>query len=182
MVKTAKGALFDEFTMAYNTELDGYAFYTNAAGIISDDKGKNVFIHIAKEELDHIAVVSSIAERLRKGLGMESYEEALKEGTTVFDKKGLPIFPKDNELIKRLKTNRTDQNAISIAMEIEEKAVEFYGNMLNRAKSPVEKMLFTRLHEMEKGHLKVFRWEYESLTRTGFWCGNMEYSVEKESE
>src|SRR3972149_1771888 len=142
MVKTAKGALFDEFTMAYNTELDGYAFYTNAAGIISDDKGKNVFIHIAKEELDHIAVVSSIAERLRKGLGMESYEEALKEGTTVFDKKGLPIFPKDNELIKRLKTNRTDQHAVHPGVQIHHKDIVVWRIVLDGVRSPVEKMLF----------------------------------------
>ena len=179
---TAKNKLFDEFAIAYNTELDGYAFYTRAAEIVSDDKGRNVFAHIAKEELQHIAVVASITDRLRKGLGVESYEEALNEGNTEFDKKGLPIFPKDNELIKRLKTNPTDQNAVAIAVEAEEKAVEFYGNMLKRANGPVEKMLFTRLHDMEKGHLKIFRWEHESLVKTGFWCGNMEYSVEKESE
>ncbi|MFZ3073046.1 MAG: ferritin family protein [Thermodesulfobacteriota bacterium] len=179
---TAESKLFKEFAIAYNTELDGYAFYTRAAEIISDDKGRNVFTHIAKEEFQHMAIVSSIADRLRKGLGIGSYEEALREGTTTFDKKGLPIFPKDNELIKRLKTNPTDQNAVAIAVEAEEKAVEFYGNMLKHAESPVEKVLFTRLHDMEKEHLKIFRWEYESLTKTGFWCGNMEYSVEKESE
>ncbi len=43
-------------------------------------------------------------------------------------------------------------------------------------------MLLTRLLEMEKGHLKILRWESEALNRTGFWCGIMEYSVEKEVE
>ncbi len=34
---------------------------------------------------------------------------------------------------------------------------------------------------MEKGHLKLLRWEYEALVKDGFWCDFMEYSVEKES-
>ena len=67
-------------------------------------------------------------------------------------------------------------------MEAEESAVGFYGSLLSLADSPVEKTVLTRLLEMEKGHLKVLRWEKESLVKTGFWCGEMEYSVEKESE
>ena len=34
---------------------------------------------------------------------------------------------------------------------------------------------------MEKGHLKLLRWEYESLVKNGFWCDFMEFDVEKES-
>jgi rubrerythrin len=71
---------------------------------------------------------------------------------------------------------------VQIAIETEMGAVDFYANLLKEATTPAEKVCLTKLLEMEKGHLKVLRWEYESLNKTGFWCGEMEFSVEKESE
>ena len=54
--------------------------------------------------------------------------------------------------------------------------------MLKAARGSAEKGLLTKILEMEKGHLKTLRWESESINKTGFWCGEMEYSVEKETE
>lgn len=170
-----------ELTTAFKTEIAGYFFYTTAAVMVGDDRGKDVFLNLAKEELDHIRVVSRIAESVKTGAGWISYEDALKEGASVAIH-GTPIFPKNNDLVKRLEKNSTDLNAVKIGIEAEEEAVEFYSRLLKNAGSPVEKVALTRLLEMEKGHLKVLRWESESLIKTGFWCGEMEYSVEKESD
>lgn len=171
--------IVDALMLAHSTEIAGHAFYNAAADTIADEKGKNVFKHLAKEELEHIAVVSSIADAVKRGAGWMSYEEALKKGRPNAAK-GLPIFPKENEMIARLRKNQTDLNAVNIGIESEEKAVDFYGRLLKASKEPMEKAVFTRLLEMEKGHLKMLRWESESLIKTGFWCGEMEYSVEKE--
>ncbi len=163
---------------AFNTEITGYMFYTYAAEIVGDEKGRNVFAHLAKEELDHIRVISRIAESVEEGHGWVGYEEALKEvaaGTG-----GLPVFPKENDLTKRLKQNPTDANAVKIGVESEEASVELYSMMLKGAQRPQERVVLTKLLEMEKAHLKILRWEAESLQKTGFWCGDMEYSVEKE--
>jgi rubrerythrin len=140
-----------------------------------------VFSSLAKDELAHIVVVGKIAESLQKGLGWISYEEALSQGFAIALSGQIP-FPKENELLKRLSTNQSDTNAVQIAIETEMGAVDFYANLLKEATTPAEKVCLTKLLEMEKGHLKVLRWEYESLNKTGFWCGEMEFSVEKESE
>lgn len=174
--------IVDQLSTAYNTEISGYHFYTTAAALVEDSKGKGVFINLAKDELAHIMVISKIAESVKKGLGWISYEEALKRGGDSFMEGGIPIFQKENELVKRFQTNQTDLNAVVIAMENEEGAIDFYSNLLKQAKEPVEKVVLTKLLEMEKAHLKVLRWESESLNNTGFWCGNMEFSVEKETE
>jgi len=178
---TETNKIIAEFEKAYKTEIAGHLFYTAAAGIISDDKGKNVFKHLAAEELQHIAVVSSIAESVKSGRGWISYDEAVKGGAGI-NAEALPIFPERDRLVARLKNNPTDINAIHIAMESEEAAVTFYSDLLKDAGSPVEKVVLTTLLEMEKNHLKILRWEDESLRNTGFWCGDMEYSVEKESD
>ncbi|MBI5588168.1 MAG: ferritin family protein [Deltaproteobacteria bacterium] len=172
----------EELAIAHNTEIAGYHFYTMAAALASDPKGRNVFTKLAKEELTHIMVIGQIAESVKRGKGWLDYDTALSGGGGVILAKGAPIYQGENELVKRLKTNQTDINAVSIGMEVEENAVEFYSKLLKNAGTPTEKVVLTKILEMEKNHLKILRWESESLRNTGFWCGNMEFSVEKEAE
>lgn len=170
-----------EFEKAYKTEIAGHLFYTTAAAMISDEKGSDIFKHLAAEELQHIAVISSIADSVRSGNGWINYNEAIKGGAHI-NTEALPIFPERDALVNRLKSNPTDINAVTIALESEEAAVEFYASLLKEAETTVEKVVLTTLLEMEKNHLKLLRWESESLQNTGFWCGDMEYSVEKEAD
>lgn len=171
-------SIVDRIGQAYRTEIEGHVFYGAAAEMIKDALGKNVFTHLAKEELDHIKALSIIADSLEKGLGWVSYDEALK----VQFPKGAPIFPKTNELIERLNKSQTDLNALAIGIEIEDAAVDFYVRLLRDAGTPNEKVAITQILEMEKNHLKILRWEEESLKKNGFWCGDLELSVEKEAD
>ncbi|MFQ5441788.1 MAG: ferritin family protein [Thermodesulfobacteriota bacterium] len=171
--------ILDELSIAHSTEVKGYYFYKAAADMVDDEHGKNVFVNLAKDELNHIRAIKAISASVREGLGWMKFSEAVKKGSEEAGE-GLPIFQGENELIERLKTNESDTNALHIAMENEEEAVKFYSRLLNEATDPMEKTLLTELLEMEKGHLKVLRWESESVNATGFWCDMMEYSVEKE--
>ncbi|MBI5560628.1 MAG: ferritin family protein [Deltaproteobacteria bacterium] len=181
-MKQGRHSVKEDLAVAFRTELAGHAFYKHAAEAVTDERGKSVFSHLAKEELEHIYVISAIGEAIKKGESWLSYKEALGKGSTEIKKKGLPIFPGDNEMIKKLKENQTDLNAVMLALGVEEKAVDFYGGMLKAAVTPDEKVCLTELFEMEKGHLKVLRWEYESIVKTGFWGDFMEYNIEKELE
>lgn len=176
-----KTQVINELNIAYNTEVAGYHFYTTAAAYAADAKGRAVFMNLAKDELTHIMVISNISDSLKKGAGWVGFDEALKTGASLAQK-GLPLFPEDNDLVKRFVADRTDLNAVSIGIEVEEAAVEFYSSMLKAAAEPDAKVVLTKLLEMEKGHLKILRWESESLRKTGFWGETMEYSVEKERE
>ncbi|MBI5234746.1 MAG: ferritin family protein [Deltaproteobacteria bacterium] len=164
---------------AFKTEIAGYRFYSEAAATVADEKGRNIFAHLAKEELEHIKVVHGISETARSGKAWVAFDDAIRVGGTL-DSGSLPIYPGQDALVERLKKNQTDLNALRIGMEIEEAATEFYSMMLKDATTPGEKVILTKLLEMEKGHLKILRWESESLMRTGFWAGQIEYSVEKE--
>ncbi|GMR04347.1 MAG: hypothetical protein BMS9Abin23_0243 [Thermodesulfobacteriota bacterium] len=171
--------IMDELSLAHNTEVKGYYFYKAAADMVEDERGKNVFAHLAQEELSHIRAIKGITDSLKQGQGWLKLSDAVKKGSED-TKEGLPIFQEENDLLDRFKTNQTDANALKIAMENEEQAIEFYGRLLKEAEDPLEKTILTEFFEMEKGHLKVLRWESESLNTTGFWCDMMEYSVEKE--
>ncbi|MBE9527853.1 MAG: ferritin family protein [Proteobacteria bacterium] len=170
-----------ELESARKTEMAGYYFYTVAAEMVEDSKGRKVFESLAKDELQHMTVVATIVDSVSGGLGWITYDEALakSEGTEV---EPLPIFKEENEMIDRLNENQTDLNAIQIGIEAEEDAIRFYSDLLKDAATPVEKVVLTTLLEMEKSHLKLLRWEGESIANEGFWCGNMEFSVEQERD
>ncbi|MBI5683030.1 MAG: ferritin family protein [Deltaproteobacteria bacterium] len=165
---------------ALNTELMGYKFYLHAAEITEDEHGKNIFKHLANDELDHIKAISSIVGSIEETGRVLTYDEALNAYNS--RGQGLPIFPEENELIKKLGKNPEDLDALNIAIKSEEDAVHFYGSYLKSAGDANEKVLLTNLLEMEKGHLKLLRWEYDSIVDTGFWCDFMEWTVEGEKE
>jgi rubrerythrin len=166
------------FKEAFKSEMDGHIFYAHAAELTSDDFGKGVFNRLAAEELMHLDAIRSIAESLEKDGGWMNYKDALKAATT--EKRDSSVFPKDNELMEKLKEDQSDMKAVSIAIENEERAVSFYTDLLKDAETPEERVFLTEILEMEKVHLKLLRWEYESLLKNGFWGDFMEFSVEKE--
>ncbi len=171
--------LADELSLAHNTELKGYYFYKAAAEMMSDEKGRDVFSHLASDEIDHIRAIKAIADSLREGLGWMSYSDAVKKGSEE-TKEGLPIYQGKNELIERFDENQSDITAIEIGIENEEKAVEFYSSLLERATDPLQKNLLGELLKMEQGHLKLLQWECDALKKTGFCCDHMEFTVEGE--
>ncbi|HBR16262.1 MAG: hypothetical protein A3G39_07330 [Deltaproteobacteria bacterium RIFCSPLOWO2_12_FULL_43_16] len=170
----------ENLKIAVRTEMEGYDFYIAASNTIKDEHGQNVFRHLAKEELEHITVLTAISRSINTGGRWLSYKDAVAQGDA--NKKGAPIFLEENELTKRLKKNPTAIGAVTIAVEVEDKAVQFYSGLLKVATEPDEKTVLTKILDMEKGHLKLLRWERESVIHTGFWADFMEFSVEKELE
>ncbi len=169
--------VIENIKIAIRTEIEGYSFYITASDIVKDEHGRTVFRHLAKEEIGHIDVLTAIGKSLEIDGKWLTYKDALN-----FGKRGAPIFMKDNELTKRLKENPTELNAVTIAMKVEEEAVEFYSGLLKAASEPDEKTVIGKILDMERNHLKLLRWERESVIHTGFWADFMEFSVEKDLE
>jgi rubrerythrin len=169
----------DKLDVAYKTEMQGYRFYTKVSAIVDDEHGKNMFTHLAKDELDHIRVIYSIGEELKAGRHWPKYEDALKAAES-FDIEGLPIFPEDEEITESIGKSSGEFDALKVAINAEGKAIEFYLDMLKEADDQNEKNLLITLVDMERNHLKLLRWQNEYLMKSGFWCDMMEFNVEKE--
>lgn len=180
MAEDSGTAIIDRLRTALKTEMVGYSFYTDLVELITDEKGRNVFKHLAKEELEHIKYIIVISDSVKAGHGWIGFKAAAD--SDAFKDAGLPVYPDKNELMERFKENESDISAIEIAMENEEEAVAFYSGLLKEATEDGEREVLARLVEMEKNHYDLLRWEKDSLMKMGFWADQAEFTVEGEME
>jgi rubrerythrin len=173
-------AIIERLQTAFKTEMVGYSYYTDLAEMITDEKGRNVFKHLAKEEFDHIKYIIALSDSVKAGRGWIGMKTA--QDSDAFKDAGLPVYPHKNELMERFKKSESDLSAIEIAMENEEEAVGFYSGLLKEATEDGEREVLTRLIEMEKNHYDLLRWEKDSVIKVGFWADQAEFNIEGEME
>ena len=139
LVDIIKGALL--------LELKGRSFYENVANQTKNDSVKEVFETMAAEEQKHIAILSEhYTSLITKGkIEPREYEER-------------PVDVASSVLVKKVQNeiNAADYEAaaISAAMAMEEKAVEYYSGRAENSKDENEAALFRWLANWERTHLQ----------------------------
>ncbi len=180
MAEDTETAIIDRLQTALKTEMVGYSYYTDLVEMMEDEKGRNVFKHLAKEELDHIKYIIALSDSVKAGRGWIGMKAARE--SDAFKDAGLPIYPDKNELMEKYKKEESDLKAVEIAMDNEEEAVGFYSGLLKEAVGEGEREVLTRLVEMEKDHYDLLRWEKDSIMKMGFWADQPEFTLEGEKE
>lgn len=159
--------------IALDTEKKGYKFYKIAAKSSSDPKGKEVFEHLAKDEIEHMGVFATIYESLVNNEPWMTYEEAAaRYGETPPED---IIFP---EVPDEAQEGFDDLLALEEALEFEKKAVAFYTERAQAETDEKAKSFYQSLVEIESGHVMIIQAEIDSLTGSGFWLGYQEISLE----
>lgn len=160
--------------IALDTEKKGYQFYKIAARSTSDPEGRQVFEHLAKDEIEHMGVFATLYRSLTNDEPWMTYEEAVARfGETPSDQ---VIFPEVSE--DGIQENFNDLEALREALQFEEKAVRFYKQQLEASEEEKAKSFYKSLIEIEKGHVKIIQAELDSLTNAGIWLGYQEISLE----
>lgn len=162
---------------AIELEKDGYKFYTEAARKTTDSKGKAIFEHLAKDEIEHEKILTAEHESLRQtGHFIQHSKPPLAK---VYKPGGRPkIFSADPEAKDRIKPNTNDLEALRIAIGNEKKAVAFFSQARDKSQSPLAKGLYSRLTAEEESHVLLLEGEYDYLTNAGFWLGYQEFTME----
>ncbi len=104
---------------AIKMEINGRDFYDHAAEVTHNELGKKMFQKLAQEEIKHIETFSRLISSILKGENWKSY---IRDG----ELKGKS--PLVEELASRIKhaEGKSEIEALSIAMEFEEKGIAFY--------------------------------------------------------
>lgn len=159
--------------IALDTEKKGYRFYMVAANSSKDPKGREVFEHLAKDEVEHMGVIATIFESLTNSEPWMTYEEAVeKYGKTPAEKIIFPDVPEEPQ------ENFNDIKALEEALEFEKKAVQFYSKQAQECEEERARAFYNSLIEIEKGHVQIIQAELDSLMGAGIWLGFQEVSLE----
>lgn len=139
-----------------------------------DISGKNVFLRLAADELEHMNLLERQAEAIRESGDWLKLKIAPSEVEM--------IVPRLQEKDVRIRgTKGQDQlAALRVALSLEQRAYDFYLAQARATDEPNAKRMYQRLAEMEDAHYQLIQAEIDSISRTGFWFGVREFSLEIE--
>jgi len=151
----------DALRIAIATERSGLEFYTKAAAITRDPRGRSVFQKLSGEEKEHL---STLEARYRKLLKRDPQLES--RPTFLFFKGAANgLF---SEGAERLTRGVNDQQAYLIGIRCERGSHRFFKRYGERFEDSEGKQIFLEFAEEERNHLELLIREYKALvTRQG---------------
>jgi len=158
-----KMSLKEGLRQAIEAEIDGYHFYMMAAGKCDDPKGCQVFEQMAQEELEHVRFLREQYASVEKS-GKPS-KSAKLAGQARLDEMS-PIF--SDKIKGRLKDAHFEMSALSIAIQMELSAVNFYRDRAGESDNTTVKEFFTELSQWESGHYNALLNQQQAL-KEDYW-------------
>ena len=162
---------------ALELERRGHAFYLQAAEATKDPRGKNMFLTLARDELDHLRFLDEAFRSLMQGGTWPKMPEPAKVAPRQSPRRP-EVFASPKQAAAEVKPSAGELDALKRGMEAEEDSIALYGQALARAASDDEKRLFGALVAVEEGHRAILQAEYDHITRTGFWFDFQEFNLE----
>ncbi|TAH62816.1 MAG: rubrerythrin [Anaerolineaceae bacterium] len=154
---------------AIQMEKEGRQYYLEQAEKNQDNALNKVFNILADSEKEH-------EELLLKRLNKEEY--TLKEDDSLNDIKSVFHGLKDYEASAIRNTTQLD--VYRLAVEIEEKSIDLYKDMLKDADNDNDKKLFEFLLKEENQHLILFDELVKMLTRPEEWVESAEFGLRED--
>lgn len=156
---------------AIRLEVNGRNFFNHAAEITHNELGKKMFHKLAAEETKHIQAFSNLFSEILKETDWKKFvrDEELKGESSLIEK-----------LKERMKgaEGKSETQALSIGMELEENAIRFFQKAAEEVADPVAKEIFLSISEEEKFHYDLLQAQHDSLTNSGFWLDSAEFQMD----
>src|SRR5579872_300808 len=146
----------DAMRMAIATERSGLEFYTRAATLTNDARGRKVFERLAAEEREHLSTLQTRYREL-----MEKDPQLESRPTFLFFKgaaSGLFAAGAD-----KLQKGVDDRQALLIGIDCERGSHEFFKRYGERFEDSVGKQIFLEFAAEERTHLDLLTREYRTL-------------------
>jgi Fur family ferric uptake transcriptional regulator len=146
----------DALRMAIATERSGLEFYTRAAAMTKDPRGRAVFQKLAGEEQEHLG---TLQKRYRE---LAAQDPQLESRPTFLFFKGAAsgLFAEGAE---ELKKGVNDEQALLIGIRCERGSHKFFKRYGERFEDSEGKQVFLEFADEERAHLDLLIREYKSL-------------------
>jgi rubrerythrin len=73
---------------------------------------------------------------------------------------------------------KSEIEALSIGMELEKNAIDFFQKSAQEVDDPKAKAIFERIADEEKYHYDLLQAQHDSLTHSGFWLDSAEFQMD----
>ena len=153
----------DAIKTAIQMEKDGYSFYEKAAAQTSSDMGKTIFKSLAADELLHLEIFKKL---FNEKVGKDEWYNLVNTSSKYTD---IPIFPKDLKKIEGANPDTNEIDALRIAMDSEQKAIDYYSKIIETIKDDEVKKIIDEIINQEKSHYNILEGEFHHITSTGYW-------------
>ena len=146
----------DALRVAIATERSGLEFYTRAAGLTRDVRGRTVFQKLAAEEREHLGTLE------RRYAELLAQDPQLDTRPTFLFFKGAAqgLFAEGTET---LRTGIDDQQALLIGIKCERRSHKFFKRYGERFEDSEGKQIFLEFADEERVHLDLLIQEYRAL-------------------
>jgi Fur family ferric uptake transcriptional regulator len=149
----------DALRIAIATERSGLEFYTRAARITKDPRGRSVFHRLAEEEKHHLG---TLEKRYQKLLDQDPQLES--RPTFLFFKGAANgLFARGSDEL--MMTGINDREAYKIGIRCERGSHRFFKKYGERFEDSEGKQIFLEFAEEERDHLEMLIREYRALLR-----------------
>ncbi len=147
----------DALRMAIATERSGLEFYTRAASLTKDQRGRTVFQELAAEEGEHLGVLENRYRELMKS------DPQLESRPTFLFFKGAAsgLFQAGTDELRRGGVD--DAKALLIGIKCERGSHKFFKRYGERFEDSEGKQVFLEFADEERAHLDLLIREYRSL-------------------
>lgn len=146
----------DALRIAIATEQSGLEFYSRAAAMTTDSRGRSVFEKLAGEEKEHLA---TLQRRYRELAGQDALLES--RPTFLFFKGAANgIFAEGSE---KLRAGVDDLQALIIGIRCERDSHKFFKKYGERFEDSEGKQIFLEFAEEERAHRDLLIAEYRAL-------------------
>src|SRR5439155_23431048 len=146
----------DALRIAIATERSGLEFYTRAAGLTRDRRGRAVFERLAGEEREHLA---TLEDRYR-ALAAEDPQFESRPTFLFFKGAASGLF---SEGAERLRKGVNDLEALLIGIKCERGSHRFFKRYGERFEDSEGKQIFLEFAKEERAHLDLLIREYRAL-------------------
>ncbi|OPZ67399.1 MAG: putative trifunctional 2-polyprenylphenol hydroxylase/glutamate synthase subunit beta/ferritin domain-containing protein [bacterium ADurb.Bin478] len=157
--------------LAVNLEINGRAFYLQAAEKAVHPTGKALFLKLAEEEKVHLAAFQAMLKREFDGWPESDQlcETRAKPVPPLFDEKAAASFRR---------ATADEMSALRIALKQENEAITFFEKAIALAEDDHARRIFTFVKDQENFHYALLQAELDYIAGTGFWFDSPEFRMD----
>ncbi len=152
-------------------EVNGRKFFDHAADVTQHESGKKMFRFLAEEEVKHLKTFTALFGQI---LGSKDWKKHISSHDL---EREAPLVEKLKERMKR-EGGKGETEALSIGMQLEMDAINFFQNAASETDDPVAKKIFTDICDEEKFHYDLLQAQHDSVTKSGFWLDSAEFQMD----